>query len=83
MINGGRTRLAPVTGKITTTAGVLTSRFREWVTSSGRLQGRPRCGSEACSRRTEATNFPKQRELSPVKGSIQDGTDAVITPATT
>ncbi|BBJ39221.1 hypothetical protein SSPO_019390 [Streptomyces antimycoticus] len=57
----------------------VTSRTRS---SSDRLQGRPRGRSAACSRRTAAANLPKQRGLSPVKGPIQDGTDAVITPPT-
>lgn len=74
----------PGKGRPTTTTSRVSASMTTWwaVSSSGRLQGRPRCGSPS-SRRTEATNLLKQRELSPVKGSIQDGTDAVVTPATT
>ncbi len=57
----------------------VTSRTRS---SNDRLQGRPRGRSAARSRRTAATNLPKQRGLSPVKGPLQDGTDDVITPVT-
>lgn len=35
----------------------------------------------APSRRNWVTNLPKARGFSPVNGSIQDGVDAVITPA--
>lgn len=45
-------------------------------------RGRPRWISTDSSRRTAVTNLPKQRGLSPVNGPIQDGSDAVITPAT-
>jgi hypothetical protein len=45
-------------------------------------QGRPRCTSATVSRRTAVTGLPKQRGLSPVNGVVQDGSDAVITPAT-
>lgn len=38
--------------------------------------------ASAPSRRSTVTSFPKQRGLSPVNGAIQDGSDAVITPAT-
>lgn len=34
------------------------------------------------SRGSAVTSLPKQRGLSPVNGAIQDGSDAVITPAT-
>jgi hypothetical protein len=57
----------------------VTSRTRS---CSGRFHGRPRCCFAACSRRTSATSLAKQRGVSPVKGSIQDGSDAVITSAT-
>jgi hypothetical protein len=40
-----------------------------------------RTGS-APSRRNPLTSFPNGRELSPVNGAIQEGSDAVITPAT-
>ena len=48
----------------------------------GRPQGRPRLGASAPSRRSTVTSLPKTRGLSPVNGSIQEGSDAVITPAT-
>ncbi|MEV8022185.1 hypothetical protein AB0O76_38915 [Streptomyces sp. NPDC086554] len=35
------------------------------------------CSAIAISRRTADTNLLKQRGLSPVKGPIQDGSDAV------
>lgn len=57
----------------------VTSKMRS---SSDRLHGRPRCGSVVCSRRIAVTDSLKRRGLSPVKGAIQDGADAVITPAT-
>ena len=50
--------------------------------SSGRLHGRPLRTASAPSRRSAVTSLPKQRGLSPVNGAIQDGSDAVITPAT-
>lgn len=56
-----------------------TSRARS---SSGRLHGRPLRTASAPSRRRTVTGFPKARGLSPVNGAIQDGSDAVITPAT-
>lgn len=51
--------------------------------SSGRLQGRPLPTASAPSRRSTVTGLPNRRGLSPVNGAIQDGSDAVITPATT
>jgi len=56
-----------------------TSRARS---SSGRLHGRPLRAASAPSRRSTVTSLAKARGLSPVKGAIQDGCDAVITPAT-
>lgn len=56
-----------------------TSRIRS---SSDRLHGRPRRTASAPSRRSAVTSLRKQRGLSPVNGPIQDGCDAVITPAT-
>jgi hypothetical protein len=56
-----------------------TSRARS---SSGRLHGRPLRTASAPSRRSTVTSLPKRRGLSPVNGAIQDGSDAVITPAT-
>lgn len=58
----------------------VTSRLRS---SSDRPQGRPRCGSVARSRRTVTTSLPKQCGAQTSEGPIQDGTDAVITPAAT
>ena len=57
-----------------------TSRTRS---SSGRLQGRPLRTGSAPSRRNAVINLPNCRGLSPVNGAIQDGSDAVITSATT
>jgi hypothetical protein len=56
------------------------------VTSStrsalGSFHGRPRLGALALSRRSRVTNLSKARGLSPVNGAIQEGSDAVITPA--
>lgn len=56
-----------------------TSRARS---SSGRLHRRPLRTASAPSRRSTVTDFPKARGLSPENGAIQDGSDAVITPAT-
>jgi hypothetical protein len=56
-----------------------TSRTRS---SSGRLQGLPRRTASAPSWRRAVTSLRKQRGPSPVNGPIQDGCDAVITPAT-
>ena len=56
-----------------------TSRTRS---SSGSLQGRPLRTGSAPSRRSAVTSLPNCRGLSPVNGAIQDGSDAVITPAT-
>lgn len=51
--------------------------------SSGRLHGRPLRTASAPPRLSTVTSFPKQRGLShPVNGAIQDGSDAVIAPAT-
>lgn len=58
---------------------VVTSSTRS---SSGSAHGRPRCTSSAPSLRSAVTSLPKQRGLSPVKGAVQDGADAVITPVT-
>ncbi len=52
------------------------------LSSSGRLHGRPRCTTSAPSRRSMVSSLPKQRGLSPANGAIQDGSDAVITVAT-
>lgn len=49
---------------------------------SGRLHGRPHRGPFALSPRITVTNVPKQSGLSPVNLAVQDGSDAVITPAT-
>lgn len=61
---------------------------RQWAvmsrarSSRGRPHGRPlRTASAPWLRRT-VTSFPEVRGLSPEKGPIQDGHDAVITPAT-
>lgn len=56
-----------------------TSRARS---SSGRLHGRPLRTTSAPSRLSTVTSFPKARGLNPENGAIQDGSDAVITPAT-
>ncbi len=56
-----------------------TSRARS---SSERLHGRPLRTASAPSRLRTVTSFPNCRGLSPVNGAIQDGSDAVITPAT-
>jgi len=56
-----------------------TSRTRS---SSGRPQGRPLRTGSAPSRRSAVMSLPNCRGLSPVNGAIQDGSDAVITPAT-
>lgn len=45
-----------------------------------RLEGGP--GASAPSRRSVVSSSPKQRGLSPANGVIQDGSDAVITLAT-
>ncbi len=50
--------------------------------SRGRLHGRPLRTASAPWRRKTVTSFRKARGLSPVNGAIQDGSDAVITPAT-
>ena len=55
-----------------------TSRARS---SSGRLHGRPLRTASAPSRRSAVTSLPNRRGL-PENGAIQDGSDAVITPAT-
>lgn len=49
--------------------------------AEGSMAGPLRTAS-APSRRRTATSFPKARGLSPVNGAIQDGSDAVFTPAT-
>lgn len=66
-------------------SGVMRQYAATSSTRSSRLSfhGRPRPGASAPSRLRAATNFPKARELSPVNGTIQDGSDAVITPVTT
>lgn len=51
--------------------------------TSGSFHGRPRLDASAPSLRSSATNLLKVRGLSPVNGAIQDGSDAVIKPATT
>ena len=56
-----------------------TSRARS---SSGGLHGRPLRTASAPFRRGTVTSLPKFRGLSPVNGAVQDGSDAVITPAT-
>jgi hypothetical protein len=56
-----------------------TSRTRS---SRGRPQGRPLRAGSAPSRRSAVTSLRKLRRLSPVNGPIQDGCDALITPAT-
>lgn len=50
--------------------------------SNGRLHGRPLRTGSAPSRRRAGTNLLSCRGLSPVNGAIQDGSDAVIKPAT-
>ncbi len=50
--------------------------------SRGRLHGRPLRTASAPSRRSTVTSFPNCLGLSPLNGAIQDGSDAVITPAT-
>lgn len=49
--------------------------------ASGRLHVRPLRTASAPSRRSTLTSFPNCRGLSPVNGAIQEGSDAVITPA--
>jgi len=50
--------------------------------SNGRLQGRPRRTASTPSRRSAVISLPNARGLSPVNGAVQEGADAVITPAT-
>lgn len=50
--------------------------------SSGRLHGRSRWTTSAPSRRSVVSSLPKERELSPANAVIQEGSDAVITLAT-
>jgi hypothetical protein len=50
--------------------------------SKARLQERPwRCESRALAAYA-VISLPKQRGLIPVNGAVQDGSDALITPAT-
>ncbi|GAA5023655.1 hypothetical protein GCM10023335_56600 [Streptomyces siamensis] len=58
----------------------VTSKMRS---SNGSLHGRPGRDSFPISWPTTVTNLPKQRGFSPENGAIHDGSDAVITPATT
>ncbi|ALO05810.1 hypothetical protein AQF52_0209 [Streptomyces venezuelae] len=50
--------------------------------SKDSFHGRPRPGASPPSRRSCLINLPKERGLSPANGANQDGSDAVITPAT-
>jgi hypothetical protein len=50
--------------------------------SSGRLHGRPLRTGYASSRRNAGVGLPNCRGLSPLNGAVQEGSDAVIAPAT-
>lgn len=50
--------------------------------SHGSDHDRPLRTGSAPSRRSAVTSLPNRRGLSPVNGAIQEGSDAVITPAT-
>jgi hypothetical protein len=54
----------------------------ELPSGSGKLSFGSICPTGRCSRRTVFANLPKQRGLSPANGPIQEGSGAVITPAT-
>lgn len=53
------------------------------LSSSGRPQGRPLRTGSVPSRRNAVTSLVNCRGLSPANGAIQEGSDAVITPART
>lgn len=52
------------------------------LSSGDSFHGRPRPGASPPPRRSCLINLPEARGLSPANGAIQDGSDAVITPAT-
>lgn len=52
------------------------------LSASGRLHGLPRRVASIPSRRSAVTRFMNWRGLSPENGTVQEGFDAVITPAT-